>query len=79
MGVVLQFLKDEGALEQMWDLSLYKKGSPTHISHSSFQFFSREKERGREEGASVSKGGRFQVLKTSISSKYLFSLLIFGS
>ena len=34
------------------------------------------KERDREKGARVSKGGRFQASKTSISSKYLFSPLI---
>ena len=48
-GVVLQFLKDEGAFGKMWNLSLYKKGSPTLKTHSSFHFsIERERKRKRE-------------------------------
>ena len=39
----LQILKDEGVLGKIWNLSYYKKGSPTHMTHSSFTFF-----KGRE-------------------------------
>ena len=44
-GTKLKILKDERPLEEMWNLSWYKKGSPTHMIHYSFHFF---KEGGRE-------------------------------
>ena len=65
-GAKLQFLKDEGALEQMWNLSCYKKAYLTHMTHYSFHF-SRErekvKEREIERGARVSKGREISSLK----------------
>ena len=63
-GAKLQFSKDKGALEKMWNLSCYKKGYPTHMTDYSFHFSrEREKERERERGARDSKGREISGLK----------------
>ena len=55
----LQFLRDEGTLEQMWNLSYYKKGCPTYMTPSSFHFFSKK---GDKE-VTVSKEGEISSIK----------------
>ena len=49
----------------MRNLSQYKKGFPTHMTHYSNFFFSREREIERETGerARFSKGGKISSLK----------------
>ena len=80
-GAKLKSLKDERPFEEMWNLSWYKKGSPTHMIHYSFHFF-KEGERERSYGfkRGVGEGGeRFQASRTLILSKYYFPLLILSS